>query len=181
MTYNTGKKIKFSANEIDDIAIPEKDFKDIDYIKIDTIIFLVDSFKDLSVIYRFNPNIRDIVAQIGFTLKQELKEKKYYKVVKRYFSIAKVSDDKPRGLLISKFLEGYIGGEYKVLKNLQQIKTLLENYDDPQIRKMVRVNLLNYNITPKISVVYKLIPQLEKKVNKEAKKFLDNVLLKKYL
>ena len=46
---------------------------------------------------------------------------------------------------------------------------------------MVRVNLKNYNITPKISVVNKLIPQLENKVNKEAKKYLDDVILKKYL
>lgn len=181
MTYNTGKKIKFTAFEVDDIKIPEKDFNDIDYIKIDTTIFLVDSFKDFSVIYRFNPNIRDIVAQITFTMNQELKEKKYYKVVKRMFSIAKVTDDKPRGLLISEFLNNYTGAEYKLLKNLEQIKILLENYDDPLIRKRIRVNLINFNVPPKISVVYKLIPQLQKKVNREAKVFLDNVLLKKNL
>jgi hypothetical protein len=180
--YKDGiKKKKFFANQIDSIEIPKEKFNQIEYIKIDLVIFFVDSFKEMSVNYWLNPNIHDLIKELTADMEEQLKDGNFYKVVKRFFSIAKVKDDKPKGLLISKFLNNYIGGEYKVLKNLEAIKLLLENYDDPQIRKMVRVNLVNYNITPKISVIYSMIPQLERKVNKEAKKFLKDVLLQNNL
>jgi hypothetical protein len=175
------KKKKFFATQIDDVEIPKENFNQIEYIKIDMVIFLVDSFKEISVNYWLNPVKHDVEQSIIDDIADQIKEKNYYKAVKWTFSLAKFLDDKPKGLLISKFLNNYTGGEYKVLKNLKAIKLLLENYDDPQIRNMVRVNLKNYNITPKISVVNRLIPQLEKKVNKEAKKYLDDVILKKNL
>jgi hypothetical protein len=175
------KKKKFFATQIDDVDIPKENFNQIEYIKIDMVIFLIDSFKEISVNYWLNPTKHDVEQSIIDDIAEQIKEKNYYKAVKWTFSLAKFLDDKPKGLLISKFLNNYTGGEYKVLKNLKAIKLLLENYDDPQIRNMVRVNLKNYNITPKISVVNKLIPQLENKVNKEAKKYLDDVILKKNL
>jgi hypothetical protein len=175
------KKKKFFATQIDNIEIPKENFNQIEYIKIDLVIFLVDSFKEVSINYWLNPNKYNVEKAILDDINEQIKEKNYYKAVKWTFSLAKYLNDKPKGLLISQFLNNYTGGEYKVLKNLKAIKLLLENYDDPQIRKMIRVNLINYNITPKISIIYKLIPQLEKKVNKEAKKFLDDVLLKKHL
>jgi hypothetical protein len=175
------KKKKFFATQIDDVEIPKENFNQIEYIKIDMVIFLIDSFKEISVNYWLNPVKHDVEQSIIDDIADQIKEKNYYKAVKWTFSLAKFLDDRPKGLLISKFLNNYTGGEYKVLKNLKAIKLLLENYDDPQIRNMVRVNLKNFNITPKISVVNKLIPQLEKKVNKEAKKYLDDVILKKNL
>jgi hypothetical protein len=175
------KKKKFFATQIDDVEIPKENFNQIEYIKIDMVIFLIDSFKEVSINYWLNPNKYNVENAIISDISEQIKEKNYYKAVKWTFSLAKYLNDKPKGLLISEFLNNYTGGEYKVLKNLKAIKLLLENYDDPLIRNMVRVNLLNYNIKPKIGVVYKLIPQLEKKVNKEAKIFLDNVILKKYL
>jgi hypothetical protein len=178
---DANKKKKFFANQIDDVEIPKEKFNEVEYIKIDLVIFLIDSFKEVSINYWLNPVKHDVEKEIKKDIAEQIKEKNYYKAVKWTFSLAKFLDDKPKGLLISEFLNNYTGGEYKVLKNLKAIKLLLENYDDPQIRNMIRVNLSNYNITPKISVIYKLIPQLEKKVNREAKKFLDNVLTKKYL
>jgi len=177
--YKDGKKIKFYADEIDTIKIPENDFNKIEFLKIDTIIYYDGVFKELTINYWLNPNIHEVVKEIKENIKTELKEGNYYKVVKRFFSIAKVEDDKNKGLLISNFLNNYIGGEYKLLSNLKAIKSLLENYDDLSVRKMVRINLKNNNIISNIDVIYKLIPKLQKKVNKEGKNFLDKILLKK--
>jgi hypothetical protein len=176
---DANKKKKFFANQIDSIEIPKEDFNQIEYIKLDLVIFLVDSFKEMSVNYWLNPNKYNVEQAIIDDIAEQIKEKNYYKAVKWTFSLAKYLNDKPKGLLISKFLNNYTGEEYKLLKNLKAIKLLLENYDDPLIRKMIRANLINYNVRPKISVIYKLIPELEKKVNKEAKIYLDNVILKK--
>jgi hypothetical protein len=177
--YKDGKKIKFGADKIDNIKIPTQNFSNIEYMKIDCVIYYDGHFKEMSINYWLNPNKHDIVKEIQKDIDEQLKEKNYYKVVKRLFSIAKVQNDKPRGKLITDFLNNYIGGEYKQLSNLKAIKLLLENYDDPLIRQMIRANLINDRIIPKVDVVYRLIPKIQKKVNLEGKKFLDNNILKK--
>jgi len=177
--YKDGKKIKFGADKIDDVKIPTQNFNNLDFLKIDTIIYYDGHFKEMSINYWFNPKVQDVVKEIEKDILLELKAKNYYKVVKRFFSIAKIKDDKPRGKLISTFLNNYTGGEYKQLSNLKAIKLLLENYDDPLIRQMIRANLINDRIIPKVDVVYRLIPKIQKKVNTEGKIFLDNNILKK--
>jgi hypothetical protein len=176
--YKNGKKIKFGADQIDDIKIPTENFSNVEYMKIDTIIYYDGHFKEMSINIWLNPKVHDVVKEIQKDINDLLKEKNYYKVVKRLFSIAKVENDKPRGKLISEFLNNYIGGEYKQLSNLKSIKLLLENYDDPLIRQKIRANLINDRIIPKVDVVYRLIPKIQKKVNLEGKKFLDNILKK---
>jgi hypothetical protein len=177
--YRNGQKIKFGADKIDDVKIPTQNFNNIEYFKIDSIIYYDGYFKEMSINYWLNPKKKDVVKEIEKDIIQELKDKNYYKVIKRFFSIAKVKNDKPTGLLISEFLNNYTGDEYKLLSNLKAIKLLLENYDDPLIRQMIRANLVNDRITPKVDVVYRLIPKLQKKVNSEGKLFLDNKILKK--
>ena len=177
--YKDGKKKKFFADQIDSIEIPKEDFNKIEYLKIDLVIFLVDSFKEMSINYWLNPNKHDVEKSIKEDIQEQVKEGNYYKAVKWSFSLAKFLNDKPKGLMISEFLNNYTGSEYFILKNLKAIKLLLENYDDPLIRKRIRVNLINYKIPPKVSTVYKMIPYLEKKVNKEAKKYFYDVLMKK--
>jgi hypothetical protein len=147
--------------------------------KIDTIIYFDGHFKEMSINYYLNPDRKDVVKEIEKDIVLELKDKNYYKVIKRLFSIAKIQNDKPRGKMISTFLNNYTGAEYKQLSNLKAIKLLLENYDDPLIRKMIRANLINDRIVPKVDVVYRLIPKIQKKVNIEGKIFLDNNILKK--
>jgi len=178
---NASKKIKFMADQIDDVEIPKENFNQIEYLKIDLVIFLVDSFKEMSINYWLNPNKYNVEKAIKDDIQEQVNEGNYYKAVKWSFSLAKFLNDKPKGLMISEFLNNYTGSEYKILKNLKAIKILLENYDDPLIRRRVRVNLINYQIIPKVSVIYKMIPKLEKKVNKEAKKYFYDVLNKKYI
>jgi hypothetical protein len=179
LQYKDGKKIKFGADKIDNINIPTQNFNNLEFMKIDCVIYYDGHFKEMSINYWLNPSRKDVVKEIEKDIVLELKEKNYYKVVKRLFSIAKIENDKPRGLLITEFLNNYIGAEYKQLSNLKAIKLLLENYDDPAIRQMIRANLINDRIIPKVDVVYRLIPKIQKKVNMEGKKFLDNKILKK--
>jgi len=175
------KKIKFLADQIDDIEIPKENFNQIEYLKLDLVIFIRNTFKEMSINYWLNPNKYNVEKAIKDDINEQLKEGNYYKAVKWTFSLAKFLNDKPLGLMISDFLNNYTGHEYVVLKNLKAIKLLLENYDDPLIRKRIRVNLIDNEIIPKVSVVYRMIPKLEKKVNSEAKKYFNDVLNKKFI
>ena len=67
-----------------------------------------------------------------------------------------------------------------LLNNLKTIIILLENYgEDLRVRDMVRVELNRLGIIPKISKVREKIDELSKRVNSEAKRFLEIFLSKK--
>ncbi len=170
--YKNGKKKKFYANDIDRVKIPKKNFDNIEFIKLDLVIFFNGEFKELSVNYWFNPNKIDVVNEIKASIAEEKKEGRYFKAVKRYFSIAKILNDYNKGKYISEYLNNYYGTEYKILSNLKAIKLLLENYDDPLIRLKIRKNLIDINIIPKVSIINNLIKKIQKKVDDDGYKFL---------
>jgi len=170
--YKNGKKKKIYANEIDRIKIPKKNFDKIEFIKLDLVIFFLGEFKELSVNYWFNPNKVNVVNEIKASIDEEKKDGKYFKAVKRYFSIAKILNDHNKGQYISQYLNNYYGSEYKILSNLKAIKLLLENYDDPLIRLKIRKNLIDIGIIPKVSIINKLIKKIQDKVDNDGLKFL---------
>jgi hypothetical protein len=173
--YKDGQKIKFDPSEIEKIKIPEKNFDKIDYFKIDLIISLNGVFQDMSVNYWFSKQTSDIVKDIKKDIELLRDEGRYYKITKRLFSIAKVIDDKPKALIISKYLNTTIGEEYKLLSNLKAIKELLYHYDDPITRKKARINLINIDIKPNLTVIEPLIKKIQKKVDDDGLKFLKGI------
>lgn len=170
--YKNGKKKKFYADDLDRIKIPERNYKNIEFIKLDYVIYFLGEFKELSVNYWFNPNDSDVVKEILESIKEEKKDGKFFKVVKRYFSIAKHINDKVKGLLLSKYLNKETGKEYKILSNLKAIQLLLENYDDELIRHKIRKNLKDIGIIPKVSIIDKLIKKIQTKVDDDGYRFL---------
>jgi len=175
--YNDGSKIKFFNSE--KVNIPQKDFNKIYFMKLDLIVFLDGVFKEFGMNYYFHyPD--DLVGDMLKDIKQFKKEGLYLKVLKRYFSIAKVKGDKVQANFISKFLNSHSGRDYELLNNLKTIIILLENYgEDLRVRDMVRVELNRLGIIPKVSKVKEKIGELSNRVNSEAKRFLEIFLSKK--
>ena len=171
--YKDGRKIKFDPSEIEKIKIPEKNFNNIEYFKIDLIISINGVFQDMSVNYWFSKQTNDVVKEIKKDIEELRDEGRYYKITKRLFSIAKVIDDKPKALLISKYLNTTIGQEYKILSNLKAIKELLYHYDDEITRKKARINLMNIDIQPNLTIIDRLIKKIQKKVDDDGLMFLN--------
>lgn len=171
--YKNGDKIKYNIDNIDDFNIIKDNYKDIEYIKIDLIIYLIDQFKELSVNYWFNPNNINIVNDILKSIEEERKEGNYFKIIKRYFSILKILGRREGGEFLTDYLNQYMGKEYKILSNLKAIKELINNYDDEKIREKIRDNLRKINIKPNISIIDDLINKIQNKVNEDGKKFID--------
>jgi len=173
--YKNGKKIKFDPSEINKIKIPEKDFNSIEYVKIDLIVNLNGIFQDMSVNYWFNMNITDTINDIKEDIKELKKEGRFFKIAKRLFSIAKIINDKPKALIISKYLNMRTGEDYKLLSNLKAINELLYHYDDETTRKRARINLLNLDIKPNLNIINGLIKKLQKKVDDDGLLFLKGI------
>ena len=175
--YDNGKKIKFF--QYDKFNIPEKDFDKIYFVKFDTIVFVNGNFKAFDMIYYFHYT-DDLVGDIEKDIKKYSKQGMFLKVVKRYFSLAKIDNDVVRAELITIFLNSRTGKDYELYNNLKTIITLLENYgEDIRVRDKVRVLLNIIGITPKVSVIEKKIDLLENKINSDAKIFLNKLLNKK--
>lgn len=175
--YKDGTKKKFL--QYDDVEIPEKNFNNIYFLKLDTIVFLNGVFKEFSINYYFDYP-ENLIKDLKNDIREFNKEKLYLKVVKRYFSIAKVTDDRVTSKIISQFLNSRTGQKYELYNNLQTIVTLLENYgEDIRVRDKVRVLLNILGIRPYVTIIKEKIKILSKQVNEDAKIFLDKLLNKK--
>jgi len=172
--YSDGTKKKFF--NYDDVEIPEKNFNNIYYLKLDTIVFLNGVFKEFSINYYFKePD--DFIRDLKKDIVKFKKEGLYLKAVKRYFSIAKFNDDRVSAKLITQFLNSKTGKDYELYNNLQTIIMLLANYgEDIKVRDKVRVILNQIGIKPFVSEIKNKIKILSKEVNAEAKIFLEKFI-----
>lgn len=169
-----GLKYKVYPNEAIDFNKFCEFYKDIEFIKLDYIIRIENRFLELSIIYSFNPSKTNYIDSIKNDIKTLTKEKKYFKVLKRIFSLLtkqKKSIDRDNKLIIlSKFFNSPIGLQYQNVSNLKALKILLENYNDVDTIKKVELNLKDLRLN------LKDISKLEKDYNKEAKKLLNLLL-----
>lgn len=172
--YTDGKKIKFYPNEVDKIEIPIKNFDDIEYLKIDLIYYVESRFREVSINYWFK-EIKDIIGRMKEDIKELRDEGRYYKVIKRLFSIAKQINDIPKGLILSKFLNKAVGHDYMYLNNLKAIRDVLMVYDDNTTRDKARINLKNMDIMANYDHIEKLIDKYQEKVDSSALKFLKTI------
>jgi hypothetical protein len=172
--YKDGKKIKFYPDEIDKIEIPNKNFDDIEYLKIDLIYYIDSRFREVSINYWFK-EIKDMIERMKEDILELRDEGRYYKVVKRLFSIAKSINDIPKGLILSKFLNKAIGHDYMYLNNLKAIRDVLMSYDDNITRDKARINLKNMDIRANYDHIEKLIDKYQEKVDSSALKFLKTI------
>jgi len=175
--YKNGTKKKFFPPDIKDIKIPSKNFDKIEFLKFDFVILFNGIFQDLSMNYWFGRINKNIKKEVNKDIIELTKEGRYYKIVKRLFTIAKIDKDYPKALKLSRYLNTNIGDEYKTLSNLKAIQTLLEHYDDNETKILVRKSLFNLDIKPYISVIEKEIKKLQKKVDDDAYRFLKTIYI----
>jgi len=175
--YKNGEKEKFYKI----VDVPEMIFKkkNISYIKIDLVVYLTTKvFKEVSVIYSFVKKVDDkaiIIKSLKKDLKEYVADGKYYKALKRYFSIiSKVKKPNQNLKQLSIFFNSAIGKEYQKLNNLKAIKLVVEKYDDALTLQKLKTNLkdIGYNDIKHLDTY---ITDLEKNINKEGKDIYDKI------
>jgi len=152
----------------------------IDYIKIDYVIRVLNKFIELSVSYYFdgdkmtnNQIDNKIIQSLENDATDLIEAGNYYKALKRFFGIFKQFKDKKKLVKLSRFFNSESGEKYQIVSNLKAIKLLLENYNDDITKKKVILNLKDLHIPPNIDDIDKIISNLEKQYNKNAKKIYD--------
>ena len=183
---SNGEKIKF--NKIDDITFDKfnKNFSNLDYIKLDYVVRVYNNLFEMSCNYFFSSekerNSDNIVKELLESIKDLKKENNYFKILKRIFSINnfynqndKLVDEKTVNL-ISKFLNSdEYGKMYQIMGILEANKKLVENYNDKNTIKKIIINLKDLGYAPDIRIINKEIKDIYKKINNEAKNIYSQI------
>ena len=172
-----GDKYKWFVNDEFTFNDFEKHFKDVDFVKLDMVANIENKFIEVSCIYSFSNDEftkQQYIKKVEGDIKDLKKEGKYYKVLKRLFLIAKVNNDKNMMLMLSQIFNGVLGAEYQKVSNLEAIELLLKYYDDAKTRKRAELNLNDLNL-PQISHLGRNIKEINRKLNKEAKKIYISI------
>jgi flagellar biosynthesis regulator FlbT len=172
------KKIRFyKADDFlnyDDLKFKEI-YEDIDFIKIDIIIYENYLFYDVSCIY-FTKIIKknDIIKMLKKDIKELIEEKKYFKVFKRLFNLYLIEDKYNRMNEVVKILNSPIGEKYQKAGFLEVIESLKDT-DNKKIKKKIEQSLKVLNVPNNRSIIHNTINELYKEVNDEAKKIYNEL------
>ena len=138
--------------------------KNINYVKIDYVLWFDYHFKELSIIYIFNQTNFSI-EDIKQDYEEFVKDGNYFKALKRLFSIYKIKKNKIEAVKLTKFFNSKYGKLYELNSKL---KTLLLIPDD-DVRKKINLKFLKLN--PDIDIK-KEISKNDLILNNEGKKYL---------
>ena len=191
-------KLKFNSdNDIERHQFYNYYNEDVQFIKFDYILWVeeFEAFKAFSVMYDIKgeqQSFTEKLQSLSEDIKDLSKEGKYFKILKRLLSQNKLFENyekklknieqvknilkfKPKKVpLIFDFVNGPIGRAYVVKSNLEDIMMLIDNrYTDNITNKRMITNLSKFNIPLDKSKIESNIKILDKKVNSEAKKFIN--------
>jgi hypothetical protein len=159
-----GKKLR----RLDKFKLFCEYFKNVDFIKLDFVIRLENRFIELSIIYSFGKQdkIEDYKSSLNKDIRELMKEGKYYKVLKRIFSMRAKEPKNPdrdrRLIQLTRFFNSEYGKMYQDVSNLRAIETLSKQYKDELTKRKIEQNLKDLKLSIKDA------DRLEKEYNAEA-------------
>ena len=110
--------------------------------KLDIITYVHCKFTEMSIIYKFKYNNKslgvttiDILNDIYEDIMINYLQDKFFKVLKRLFTISKLNHDKKELILLTNILNSDLGRLYSVISDINTILFILENYKNiPKVR-----------------------------------------------
>lgn len=163
-------KDKFEYNDF------KMKIKDVDFIKIDIIARINNRFVEVSSIFDFSltkENKNDIKKRLFQDITELKKEKKYYKILKRLFSIYKINKNHRLLKLLSDYFNSDIGKLYQLNSNIDAINNLLKLYNDKVTKDKAIINLKDIGSgDTSLTQLAEIYDNNFKEINNDAKKFI---------
>ena len=171
------KKKWFPKEEIDKTDFIEA-IDQLDFIKIDFITYIDYKFMELSILYKFS-DTKMTPAEYMKSIKGDIKElkgeRRFYKVLKRYFNIFKIKGDTEKLLYLNEIFNSDLGMLYQKISNLEAILKLLEFYKDDLTKKKVRLNLKGMREPAEIKSIKKQLALYSTALNRQAESILKEI------
>ena len=153
--------------------------KKVDYIKIDVVVRIHNIFTELSILYSFTdtPPPSLLIKNFETEIKTFLKDKNYYKALKRLFSLYKAQGNYKGQLPLSRFFNSKVGEAYQKMCNLLALRLLLHHNPTKAVQKKIIINLKDLHLPPHASIdrIDMYIDLYEKEIQKEAKKLWNKL------
>ena len=139
------------------------------FIKIDIIARIDYKFTEVSCIYDFEDDKKDddYIQSLQKDVRKYKKQGKYYKMLKRVFSLYKARGDKESLIQLTRFFNGPEGELYQETANLETIHRLRKIHIDPSVERAIRLNMKE--------IKHKNIEKNEERLNKRAKEFYAKI------
>jgi hypothetical protein len=156
----------------------ERDYDQLDFAKLDLVICLENKFYEASCIYKFRdqPVGRDeILSDLQEDVKDYEREKSYYKVLKRLFSIYVLETNQTQIHYLTQVFNSDLGKLYEKISNLKALALLHENYKDKATMRKINQNLKLLGETFRPTSIEKHIKRYYRELNTEAKKHLEEI------
>lgn len=181
MQLKNGEKIKIFYGNKFKFDIFKKNFNNVDYCKIDLIIFNDNRFMEASCNYNFNYKnfaLSTYKKEMSASIKEFIKDNNYFKVLRRIYSLGDYSHIKKYvddNILqkINNFFNSEIGKKYRNISNIDAINLIKEYYDDALTKKRIESNLVDINFP-----IHNYMEKYEKEkkiINEESKKIYEEI------
>jgi len=159
---------------------------DVDYVKIDYIVFVDNQFTDASIIYNLNPLKKsndEIMKLVGDDQKEFYNMGRYFKSLKRYFSILNLQGKKADMVKLTIGLFNTENGrQYKICSVLGTIIDLIKQYgrNYKDVSKKIKSNLKLFNLPLNMTIkqMNEYIKEHSDIFNKEALSFYKKLKIK---
>jgi hypothetical protein len=168
------KKIRFKPNKPFTLNKFKKDYDNIDFIKLDIIPFINNTFIEVSIIYKFSKDkltTSNYIEMLNDDIKELNKSKEYYKVLKRQFNIYKANKDYPKLLLLTDYFNSDVGKQYQIKSNLEAIKKIHSIYKDTMTNRKIEINLKDIKDDVNVNNINSKLKEYSKEINNNAKSF----------
>ena len=156
----------------------ERDYDQLDFAKIDTVICLDNRFYEASCIYKFRDQPvekSEILNDLQADAKEFERERLYYKALKRLFSIYVLESNQNKIHYLTQVFNSPAGKLYEKISNLKALALLRENYKDKATMRRINQNLKLLGETFRPTSIEKHINRYYRELNTEAKKHLEEI------
>jgi hypothetical protein len=144
--------------------------KNVKLIKVDLVVNIDFIFTEVSCIYSFSDEKltpEQYISELEDEIAVLKREGKYYKVLKRLFSIFKIQNEPAKLVALTRFFNSAVGEAYQHVSNYDAVKLVKEHYSGDELDERIASNLKTLGIITDAER-----NQLDKKLNSNAKRFL---------
>jgi len=127
--------------------------KNLDYIKIDYVLYLANTMTELSVIYNFTEpeSVEDPLKALTDEVREYESEGNLFKAKKRLFSIYNIQGRSADMVRLTRLFNSPIGALYQMNSQLKAVKLLLEHHSDDATRARAKFVLKEMGVEPSSS------------------------------
>lgn len=148
------------------------DGKNLDYIKIDFVLYLANTMTELSVIYNFTEptSVEDPLKALQDEVAEYTKEGNLFKAKKRLFSIYNIEGKTADMVRLTRLFNSPIGALYQMNAQLKAVKLLLEHHSDDAAKARAKFVLKEMGVAQNANID-EIIKNNDDKIQQETLNF----------